>query len=97
MNEKRKKVINLWAKELGLEIPEGKAHNRLAILFKNFDDQEIARPFIMRDIHKGIGNQIITDRYPITASQLSYFKCRMGINKHKNIRTTFYGIEQFIK
>lgn len=50
-------------------------------IFDSFDIVELARPFVIRDINKGVGKKIILDRYGITEGEYRGIGVRAGMFK----------------
>ena len=86
--EVRIRVANMWAEVLGCETTDA-----LLELTKNYFNIEFARPFIIRDIEKGLDPGFICERYGITYDQLRYFKCQIGICSHPRITKRFPNYE----
>jgi len=75
--DKREKILNCWLEYIGEPEQEAPA---LAKVLEHFSNEELARPFVVRDLKKEVPTKIICKRYGLTPDTVR------GIGLRANVR-----------
>lgn len=78
--EVRDKVLKRWALLLNISDKDLPA---LKETLSHYTDLEVVRPFVIRDLQKGVGRDIIIARYGLTAGEMRGIGIKAGIYKPK--------------